>query len=75
MSIAGFKIETWVCSYPTEQKDLKSWSALADDFQTLLLMNNGSESIFQQFTTCFLRVNAIGIAQGPSSETVEIHEN
>ena len=35
-----------------KSKDLdeEDWSALADDFRTLLLVHPGSESIFQQLT-------------------------
>jgi len=37
-------------THPTGLKSLKNWSALADDFRTLLLMSDEvSESAFQQF--------------------------
>jgi hypothetical protein len=29
---------------------LKEWSALEDDFRTFLLLRDGSQSVFQQFT-------------------------
>jgi hypothetical protein len=45
-----FKSNGRVCAQVFEDTAGLKWSALADDFRTLLLMfDEGSESVFQQF--------------------------